>query len=119
MDQQYIISIVQRAGVSYESEPTFQESLHFVRFVHRATRRSLNLGYRSSKDVFVADFVFMGRETFAEDQADLGGFLRLFGGEVGNRRTPFARLEPTFLQEAWLIDVIRAYWAMGTPLLAT
>lgn len=119
MDQQYIISIVQRAGVSYESDPTVQESLHFVRFVHGATARSLNLGYRSSKDVFVADFVFMARDASAENQVDLGCFLRLFGGKVGKRPTLFARLEPSFSQEAWLIDVIRAYWAMGTPLLET
>jgi hypothetical protein len=116
MDQQHIISIVQRAGVPYDGEPTLQNEFHLVRFFHHATNRSLNLGYRSTKNIFVADFVFKGREKIEQNQADLAAFLRLFGGEVGNRPTPFARLEPAFSQEAWLIDVIRAYWAMGTPL---
>jgi hypothetical protein len=115
MDQQYIISIVDRAGVPYDPNPTLQNEYHFVRFFHRATARSLNLGYWATKDVFVADFVFKSKETLPENQADLASFLRLFGGEIGGRPTPFARLQPTFSQEAWLIDVIRAYWAMGKP----
>lgn len=118
MDQQHIISMIQQAGVPYELEPTIQEDLHFVRFFHQATDRSLNLGYRLRRDVFVADFVFKAKETSARNQADLDSFLRLFGGAVGNRPTSYARLEPTFLQEAWLIDVIRAYWAMGTPMIS-
>jgi hypothetical protein len=116
MDQNYIIGIVNRAGVPFEPEPTIQKEFHFVRFFHRLTDRSLNLGYRSTKTVFVADFVFKARTSYDENREDLNCFLRMFGGETGQRPTPFARLEPAFLQEAWLIDVIRAYWAMGTPL---
>lgn len=116
MDRQYLMTVVPRAGVPYDSEPRIQSGLHQVRFFHQATDRSLNLGYRSTKDVFVADFVFKSRDTLAQNQADLTAFLRLFGGQVGKRQTPFARLEPAFAQEAWLIDVIRAYWAMGVPL---
>ena len=119
MDQQHIISIMQRSGVPYDPKPTIQKSLSLVRFFHRATDRSLNLGYRSTQGVFVADFVFKFRETLDQNQADLASFLRLFGGEVGKRPTPFARLQPPLSQEEWLIDVIRAYWAMGNPLLIT
>lgn len=116
MDQNYIISIVERSGVPFEPEPTIQKEFHFVRFFHQATDRSLNLGYRSTKAVFVADFVFKAKDSLDENRGDLDCFLRMFGGDIGQRPTPFARLEPDFSQEAWLTDVIRAYWAMGTPL---
>lgn len=85
MDRQYLMTVVQRAGVPYDPEPRIQSGLHLVRFFHRATSRSLNLGYRSTKDVFVADFVFKSKETLAQNQADLTAFLRLFGGEAGRR----------------------------------
>ena len=51
MDQNYIISIVERSGVPFAPEPTIQKEFHFVRFFHQATDRSLNLGYRSTKAV--------------------------------------------------------------------
>jgi hypothetical protein len=116
MDQQRIIEIVDRAGVPYDADLTFQKQYYAVRFFYNATGRSLNLGYRLTKPVFVADFVFKVRDSRDENRADLTSFLRLFGGGVGNRSTSFARLEPPYSDEQWLIDVIRAYWAMGKPL---
>jgi hypothetical protein len=112
MDQEQIISIVKRAGVPFDPEVTRQAEFHFVRFFHHATQRSLNLGYYSPDGPFVADFVFKN-STREQNQADLKAFMRLFGGEVGKRETPFARLKPSFSDEVWLIRVIQAYWAMG------
>lgn len=117
MDQQYLITVLERAGVVFNPDPTIQKGPpHYVRFFHRETDRSLNLGYRLRRAVFVADFVFKAKASLAENRADLDCFRQMFGGSVGGRSTPYARLEPTFEQEAWLIDVIRAYWAIGTPL---
>jgi hypothetical protein len=115
MDQERIISIVGRAGVPYDEPVTRQVEYHFVRFFYHATDRSLNLGYSSPNGPFVADFVFKGK-TRDENEANLKAFLRLFGGAVGNRETPFARLQPAFSAEAWLIRTIQGYWAMGQPL---
>jgi hypothetical protein len=112
MDQDHIVSIVKRAGVPFDPEVTRQAEFHFVRFFHHATQRSLNLGYHSPSNRFVADFVFK-RDTLQQNQADLKAFIHLFGGEVGKRRTPFARLKPSFSDEVWLIRVIQAYWAIG------
>jgi hypothetical protein len=115
MDQDNIVSLVNRAGVLYEGEPKRQVQFHQVRFVHSATHRSLNLGYQLREGCYVADFVFM-RRSGQDGNANLDAFLRLFGGSVGDKATPFARLKPAFAQEAWLVDVIRAYWAMGNPM---
>lgn len=114
MDQDQIISIVDRAGVPYNKPATCQAEYHFVRFFHHATNRSLNLGYHSPEGPFIADFVFKGK-TREENEADLDAFLRLFGGAVGNRETPFARIRPGFSNEEWMIRVIQGYWAMGQP----
>lgn len=114
MNQDQIISIVERAGVPYDKPVTQQVEYHFVRFFHHATNRSLNLGYRSPEGPFIADFVFKGK-THEENEKDLNAFLRLFGGAKGNRETPFARLQPDFSKDTWLIRVIQAYWAMGQP----
>lgn len=114
MNQDQIISIVDRAGVPYDKPVTLQHAYHFVRFFHYASKRSLNLGFRSPDGPFIADFVFKSK-THDENEAELDAFLRLFGGVKGNRETPFARLEPSFSNEAWLIRVIQGYWAMGTP----
>jgi len=113
--QDSIVAIVDQAGVPYDGKPTRQNSYGFVRFIHHATDRSLNLGFQEREGRFVADFVFK-RKVPNEGEAKLDAFLRLFGGEVGRRETPFARLKPRFDEEAWLIDVIRAYWAMGRPM---
>ena len=114
MDQDRIIAIVDRAGVPYDKPVTPQVEYHFVRFFHQATNRSLNLGFRSPDGPFIADFVFKGK-THEKNEADLDAFLRLFGGAKGKRETPFARLQPIFSKEIWLIRVIQAYWAMGQP----
>jgi hypothetical protein len=115
MDQERIISIVDRSGVPYDRPVTRQAGFHQVRFFYHSTGRSLNLGYRSPAGPFVADFVFKGK-SWEESGADLDAFLRLFGGIRGNRETPFARLEPAFAEEKWLVRVIQGYWAMGHPL---
>jgi hypothetical protein len=115
MDQDQIISIVNRAGVPYDKPVTCQAApRYFVRFFHDATKRSLNLGYSSHQGTFIADFVFKGK-TRTENEADCEAFLRLFGGATGNRDTRFASIQPGFSNEAWLIRVIQGYWAIGQP----
>jgi hypothetical protein len=114
MNQDQLISIVDRTGVPYDKPVTLQDEYHFVRFLYRATNRSLNLGYRAPDGPFIADFVFKGK-TRVENEAHLNAFTRLFGGTIGNRETSFARLQPAFSKEAWLIQVIQGYWAMGQP----
>lgn len=116
MDQESIISIVDRSGVPYDKPVTRQSEYQFVRFFYLPTARSLNFGFRSPGGPFVTDFVFKGKSRDM-NIADLEAFIHLFGGVAGNRATPFARLEPDFADTEWLIGVIQGYWAMGKPLI--
>ena len=113
MTSDELIAIVDAAGVQYVLG-TQQDQYNQVRFFFDQTNRSFNLGYRSQQGPFVADFVFKGESKEVND-AKCEAFLRLFGGERGNRSTAFARLQPHFSETEWLVRVIQGYWAISQP----
>jgi hypothetical protein len=111
VNDEEIISIVASANIDFELG-TRQDQYNQRRFFNNKTYRSLNLGYRGTDGPFVADFVFKGKAKEIND-AQCDAFLVLFGGTRGKRRTAFARLEISFFESAWLVQVIQCYWAMG------
>lgn len=94
MTPEEVIAVVKAANVPYELG-TKQDQYNQVRFFYNQTNRSFNLGYRGPQGPFVADFVFKGESKDVNDWK-CEAFLRLFGGERGNRSTAFVRLEPSF-----------------------
>ena len=111
MNQVEVIALVNSTGVAHKVG-TLQQQHNQVRFFHATTDRSLNLGFHPNDAEFVADFVFKGKST-ESNLSDCEAFIRLFGGTRPNRPTAFARLQPKYTEEAWLVQVIQGYWAMG------
>jgi hypothetical protein len=114
MNQDQIVSLVERAGVAAQPG-TRQQQWHQVRFTGLVSGHSLNLGYSLPKDAFIADFVF---KTGTRDinLENCQAFCRRFGGEIRSKATVFARLEIPFHDEVRLLNIIKDYWTL--PLIA-
>jgi hypothetical protein len=72
-----VIAIVRSANIAFELG-TRQFQFSQVRFFHKQTNRSLNLGYRGQTGRFVADFVFKGESKEINDTKCIAFFTSLW-----------------------------------------
>ena len=108
INQNALVDIVASTIIDFEVG-TFQKQYNQVRFLGIESKHSLNLGYSITRQCFIADFVFKGKDK--EKNLELcDNFIMHHGGERNSDGTLFVRIEPAFQEIEFLKSCITDYW---------